>query len=105
MSASHIPNDLATVARRMVWYESPEQALRDPVLFLAHLMTYGTIQDLITAEKYFTREDFRRALENAPPGVFDARSWAYWNTVFGRLPLPPMPKRKFLQDQKLKAEN
>ena len=99
MNAARIPDELSAVARRMVCYEPPEQALRNPVLFLAHVMTYGTIQDLVTAEKYFTPEDFRHALENAPPGVFDPRSWAYWNTKFGRVPVPPMPRRKFLEAQ------
>jgi hypothetical protein len=99
MTTAPIPSDLAAVARRMVCYEPPEQALADAALFLAHVMTYGTIQDLVTTEKYFTPEDFRRALENAPPGVFDPRSWAYWNTVFGRVPVPPLPRRKVLGEQ------
>lgn len=94
MNPQEIPGDLALVAQRLVCYEPPEQALAWSALFLAHVMTYGTVQDIVTAEKYFTPEDFQRALENAPPGVFDPRSWAYWNTVFGRLPVPPMPKRQ-----------
>lgn len=105
MNAAHPPEDLRAVARRMVCYEPPEEALRDPALFLAHLMTYGTVQDLVTAEKYFTPADFRRALENAPAGVFDPRSWAYWNTVFGRVPVPPMPQRRFLKNAEWKTED
>lgn len=77
----------------MVWFKPPDQTLADPVFFLAHLMTFGTVEDLVTAQKYFGRDDFQRALENAPPGVFDSRSWSYWNLVFGRWPAPPMPKR------------
>jgi hypothetical protein len=102
---TQIPEDLAAVARRMVCYEPPEQVLRDPVLFLAHVMTYGTIPDVIAAEKYFSADDFRQALEAAPPGVFDKRSWAYWNTVFGRVPVPPMPKRKVVQQEDRKTES
>ena len=93
MNLLSIPDDLALVARRLVCHEPPEQTLRWPAMFLAYVMTYGTIQDLVTTEKYFTLEDFRQALENAPPGVFDARSWAYWNTIFKRVPVPPIPKR------------
>ncbi|MGH9789801.1 MAG: hypothetical protein ACRD5W_01205 [Candidatus Acidiferrales bacterium] len=62
-------------------------------------MTYGTVQDVVTTEKYFSPEDFRQALENAPPGVFDPRSWAYWNTVLGHVPVPPMPRRRFPQEE------
>ncbi|MGD0465112.1 MAG: hypothetical protein ABSA84_00200 [Gammaproteobacteria bacterium] len=43
-----------------------------------------------------TNKDFAEALENAPPVVMDPRSWAYWNVVCDKLPIPPMPKR-FLQ--------
>lgn len=94
-----IPDDLALVARRVVCYDPPGQSLQDDANFLAHVMTYGTTRDLETVEKYFSAEDFRRALQDARPGVFDRRSWAYWNTVLGRIPAPPMPKRKFLQDE------
>ncbi|MGH9338555.1 MAG: hypothetical protein ACRD1R_02950 [Acidobacteriota bacterium] len=105
MRPRNIPDDLARVARRVVWYDTPETSLEDPAKFLAHVMTYGTIQDMVTTEKYFSAEDFRRALEKAPPGVFDPRSWAYWNTVFGRVPVPPMPKRKFLREEEMKARS
>ena len=101
---SSIPDDLALVARRMVCHEPPEQALAWPERFLSYVMTYGTASDIVTTEKYFEAAAFRRALENAPPGVFDGRSWAYWNTVLGRVPIPPMPKRKFLQDEKTNSE-
>jgi hypothetical protein len=37
-------------------------------------------------------------LEHPPPGVFDARSWAYWNLVLaGRPPAPPLPTRAVLK--------
>jgi hypothetical protein len=38
-------------------------------------------------------DDFQEALEHAPPGIIDKRSWAYWNVMFGRYPAPPMPQR------------
>ena len=42
---------------------------------------------------YVSDADFREALENAPPGIMDARSWAYWNSKMGCYPAPPLPKR------------
>ena len=43
-------------------------------------------------------EDFRDALENAPPGVMDVRSWHYWHVVLGITPVPPFPKRRIVCD-------
>jgi len=32
---------LERVARRTLWFKSPEEAVRDPVHFIAHVLTYG----------------------------------------------------------------
>jgi hypothetical protein len=85
--------DLISVAPRVIWFEPPERALADPVRFLAYLMTYGTLADIAVVNRYLGLNDFREALEQAPPGVFDVRSWAYWNVMIGRYPPPPMPRR------------
>jgi len=82
------------VAARVVWFKPPSETLADPVHFLAHVMTYGTVDDLRALKGVVGPDDFREALENAPPGVFDARSWAYWNLKCGRWPAPPLPVRK-----------
>ena len=84
---------LLAVARRVVWFKSPQEALADPVHFLAHVMTYGTIEDVMVLGGVVGLEEFRVALEQAPPGVFDPRSWAYWNLRCGRQPAPPLPTR------------
>jgi hypothetical protein len=85
--------DLLKLASRVLWFEPPERALAEPVRFLAYVMTYGTLEDLAVIRRYVQMEDFRDALEHAPPGVMDERSWAYWNVVTGRYPVPPMPRR------------
>ena len=92
MSAAVAP-DLSALARRIVWFEPPEVALANPARFLAYLMTYGTVSDLEVARRHFSEDDFREALQAAPPGIFDPRSWAYWNLMMGRHPPPPMPRR------------
>ena len=88
--------ELLAVAERVVWFMAPSEALADPMHFLAHVMTYGTIEDLRALEGVAGPHDFREALENAPPGVFDVRSWAYWNLKCGRIPVPPLPVRRGL---------
>lgn len=92
-----ITPDLLRVARRVVWFKEPEEALAEPVHFLAHLMTYGTVEDLKAVQGVAGLEEFREVLERAPAGVFDARSWAYWHLKCGRVPTPPLPARQGLQ--------
>ncbi|MCU1237571.1 MAG: hypothetical protein JWP63_5538 [Candidatus Solibacter sp.] len=85
--------ELLAVAERVVWFKPPAETLADPVHFLAHVMTYGTVEDLRAVRGVVGEREFLEALKDAPPGVFDARSWAYWNLKFGRVPAPPMPVR------------
>jgi hypothetical protein len=87
---------LLKVARRVVWFKDPAATLADPVLFLAHVMTYGTVEDLAAVLDVTGLAPFRQALDNAPPGIFDPRSWAYWHLRFGRSPPPLMPRRDAL---------
>ena len=88
-----LSHDLLAVAPRVIWFEAPERALADPIRFLAYLMTYGTTKEIAVVRRYLDLDDFREALEHAPPGVIDERSWASWNAITGRYPAPPMPRR------------
>lgn len=83
------------VVPRIIWFEPPERALADPVRFMAYAMTYARHEDMRLIRKYVSDEDFREALDRAPPGIIDPRSWAYWNSKMGRYPPPPLPKRHF----------
>jgi len=85
--------ELLRVARRVIWFEEPERALADPLQFLAHVMVFGTPDDLRALRGVVGKDDYREVLEHAPPGVFDPRSWAYWNLICGRQPAPPLPAR------------
>jgi hypothetical protein len=89
--------ELLRVARRVVRFDEPENALADPVHFLAHVMVFGTVEDLRALRGIVGKAEYREVLDAAPPGVFDARSWAYWNLVCGRRPAPPLPSRRGLQ--------
>jgi hypothetical protein len=89
--------ELLAVAERVVWFKKPADALADPVHFLTHVMTYGTPEDLRALQGMVKLNDYREALEQAPPGIFDARSWSYWNLKCGIAPAPPLPVRRALQ--------
>lgn len=89
---NHSP-DLVAVAERVVWFETAEETLRDSKRFLAYLMTYGALEEILVARKYYSRAEFEAVLDDPPPGVFDPHSWNYWNLVYGRNPVPPLPER------------
>nr|VFK29001.1 MAG: hypothetical protein BECKMB1821G_GA0114241_104414 [Candidatus Kentron sp. MB]VFK29562.1 MAG: hypothetical protein BECKMB1821I_GA0114274_101060 [Candidatus Kentron sp. MB]VFK74832.1 MAG: hypothetical protein BECKMB1821H_GA0114242_101060 [Candidatus Kentron sp. MB] len=90
------PNEeLTALARRTIWFKTPEEALRAPVHFIAHVLTYGTHRDVEALRHHVSDQELAEAIKNAPPGVFDARSWTYWNLKIGRHPAPPLPKRRF----------
>lgn len=83
------------VARRIVWLEEPGKALADPIRFMAYAMTYARHKDMRVIRRYVSDSDFREALDRAPPGIIDPRSWAYWNLKMGRFPPSPLPVRTF----------
>lgn len=87
--------DTEAVARRVVWFEQPADALADPIRFMAYVMTYATPQDLRMLRPYLDDTVVSEVLDKAPAGIIDPRSWAYWNNRVGRYPAPPVPVRRF----------
>ena len=96
MKAIPINSLTEAIARRVVWFEPPAEALGEPIRFMAYAMKHATHEDMKELRRYVTDEDFLEALDKAPPGIIDPRSWAYWNSVMGCYPAPPLPKRAFV---------
>jgi hypothetical protein len=86
--------ELLRVARKVVWYDRPEETLGDVKTFLAHLMVYGSPADLRVVERYVSEEQFRKVLAEAPAGVFTEEAWKRWHERFG-MAVPAMPRRRF----------
>lgn len=82
------------LARRIVWFEEPAEALADPVRFVAYALESATHEDMQALRRYLSEDDIRETLDAAPPGIIRARSWAYWNARLGRYPAPPLPVRR-----------
>lgn len=62
---------------------------------MAYAMTYAMHEDMQVLRQYVSDDDFREAIDQAPAGIIDPRSWAYWNSKMGRYPPPPLPTRRF----------
>lgn len=92
---SQLPNtkELLAVAKATAWFKSPEEALQWPEHLIAHVLTYGTHDHVATLRRYVSDDQLLAALVDAPPGIYDSRSWAYWHVVLGKCPPPPLPTR------------
>ena len=62
--------------------------------FVEPTVLVNTNEDMKVVRAFLTDDDLREALEHAPPGIIDPRSWAYWNSKLGRYPAPPLPRRR-----------
>jgi hypothetical protein len=82
------------LAKRLVWFETPEKTLADPIRFMAYAFARATHEDMKLLRTFVSEADVREALDCAPPGIIDPRSWVYWNLRHGRYPAPPMPRRR-----------
>ena len=84
------------LAKRVIWFEPPAQALAQPSRFLAYAFRFANLDDMDVIRRHYSADDLSNALINAPPGIIDPRSWAYWNLILRDLsPPPPMPTRTF----------
>lgn len=86
--------ELLTVAKRIFWFGTPEEALECPSGFLTYAMTYASDEDIEILRKYFSDDDFKAALDNPAPGILDQGSRAKWNQRYGRTSVPPPPERR-----------
>jgi hypothetical protein len=88
--------DLESVARRSIWFLAPAAACERPALLIAYVLTYGTAEDVAVLRQHVGDADLVAVLDLPPPGVFDGRSWAYWNLKLkGLHEPPPLPHRTF----------
>lgn len=95
---------LQRLAARIIWFEPPSVSLHDPARFLVYAMTHATSSELAVLRRHVSNRRLRTALKAAPPGIMDARSWAYWHTVLTRAPVPAMPTRRLASRSKPLAQ-
>jgi hypothetical protein len=87
-------DELLAVAKRIFCFGTPEEAPEFPIRFLTYAMTYASDEDIEILRKYFSDDEFKAALDDPAPGIFDQSSWAKWNQHYGRTPVPPLSKRR-----------
>lgn len=85
---------LNELAAKLIWWKGPDEALADERRFLAQAMTFGNWEEMAFVRSVYGDDALRAVLTDAPPGVFDPRSWNYWHLIFGQATVPPLPRRR-----------
>jgi hypothetical protein len=93
-STPEVQAALRDLARRLVWWLEPDAALADRRRFLAQAMTDANLDEMRLIRDVYGDDALRAVLADAPPGVFDRRSWDYWHVKLGFDHVPPMPVRR-----------
>ena len=87
------------LAKKYIWWENPEAALRNPYRVLAGAMNLGTLEDYHSLFKVFGGQVLAETLKKSAPGWFSPKSWSFWHRVLGigdvSEPVPPLPERDF----------
>lgn len=92
------PEALKPLARKYLWWQSTDEALRAPERMIAQVMDIGDHVDVEALAANIGDERLREVLHHAQPGQFRPRSWTYWHYRLGISELgqvPALPTRHF----------
>lgn len=78
MDTAH-SESLKALARRYVWWKTPDDAIAMPDRLIAQVMDIGDYADVQHLVERLGEDRLRNVLTHAEAGQFDARSWAYWH--------------------------
>ena len=93
-----IAEALRVLARKYVWWKTPDQAIASPQRVIAQVMNIGDFEDVQAMAALVGNQTLRHVLAQAEIGQFDERSWVYWHIRLGLSSYndaPPMPMRRF----------
>lgn len=88
---------LRRMARRYIWWQTPDASVRDPLRVIAQVMDMGTLEDIREMAAILGKRRMAEVLNLASPGWFHPKSWAFWNVALGRTSFgrnPPIPARR-----------
>lgn len=90
---------LEHLARKYVWWKTPDEALVMPERVMAQVMDIGDYADVQSLANQVGDEVLREVIAHAEAGQFSPRSWAYWHFRLGLArtdhDVPALPSRRF----------
>lgn len=80
------------------WDMRVDEARRWPHRLLRRVMDIGTLDDIVSMEARFGRDELTKALTTAEAGALRPKSWSFWHYRLGLVPpgaaCPPLPVRR-----------
>ena len=92
------PELLKPLAKKYIWWKTPEEAMATPSRVIAQVMNLGAYEDIHLLAKEVGDTVLREVLTHAEAGQFNERSWTYWHYRLDLADLehvPPLPTRRF----------
>ena len=90
---------LKPLARKYIWWKSPDEAIAMPQRVIAQVMNIGDYADVQTLVEHVGDDVLCEVLTHAEAGQFNERSWAYWHYRLGLArvaEVPALPVRRFV---------
>ena len=90
---------LVPFARRYIWWQSPEEAMRHPRRVIAQVMNLGGRDDVEDLIELVGADVLRDVLAHSEAGWFEygpqprAERWVEWHRRLGLGEAPPLPRR------------
>lgn len=94
--------ELIRLAKRYVWWKTPDEAQENPEQIMAQVMNLGDWDDACRLVHCVGQEALRQVIREAEVGMFNARSWHFWHYRLGLAELgsvPSLPERKLGHDR------
>src|SRR5947209_7298924 len=92
--------ELKRIAARVLPDLTSEFALSQRNLFLARVMSAGTLEEANLVVEHYGKPAMREVLRGAAPRIFDRESWNYWHAYLYMEPRP-MPRSFFADNARL----
>lgn len=89
---------LKSLARKYIWWKTPDEAVETPERVIAQVMNIGDYADVQQLAYQVGDEVLRNVLAHAEAGQFNERSWVYWHYRLKLSTLnhvPSLPNRRF----------
>ena len=86
---------------RYIWWENPRELIEsNPIRIVAAAMRYANDSKSMSVLRSLPDHLLKKAITQAEPGWFDAKSWSYWHYILNitpiNNPIPPLPKRGYM---------